>query len=169
MPPKPVAKSTKTSGSHAKKAAPKTPKQPLPLPDRLKRLFTSLCAQVEGGHFSNAIKTCDKSMVSRIMQLSTCIYQIYVVLLLDPADQDALQTKLYLLLQTEQYAAALALIDDNGNHSFERMYSLYRLHREDEVESTLSELKETGSEEDRGVIQLEAQLVSESVFFACSF
>jgi len=36
-------------------------KQPLPLPERLKRLFTSLCAQIDGGHFQNAIKTCDKS------------------------------------------------------------------------------------------------------------
>lgn len=80
--------------------------------------------------------------------------------MLDPADQDALQTKLYLLLQTEQYAAALALIDDNGEHTFERMYSSYRLHKEVEVESTLAELKETGGEEDRGVIHLEAQLVS---------
>ena len=37
------------------------PKQPLTLPERLKRLFTSLCAQIDGGHFPNAIKTCDKS------------------------------------------------------------------------------------------------------------
>ena len=84
------------------------------------------------------------------------------VLLLDPADQDALHTKLYLLLQTDQYAAALALIDDNGGNAFERMYSLYRLHREDEVEDQLNELKETSSEGDRGVMHLEAQLVSDS-------
>ncbi|KAH8088957.1 hypothetical protein BXZ70DRAFT_954983 [Cristinia sonorae] len=140
MPPKPTAKPNRQPNTSGKKAAVKTPKQPLPLPDRLKRLFTSLCAQIEGGHFTNAVKTCDK------------------ILLLDPADQDALQTKLYLLLQTEQYAAALALIEDNGENNFERMYSLYRLQREEEVESALAELKETSNEIDRGVIHLEAQL-----------
>jgi len=140
MPPKPTTSAAKPKKPNVKKLTAKTLKQPLPLPDRLKRLFTSLCAQVEGGHFANAVKTCDK------------------ILLLDPDDQDALQTKLYLLLQTEQYAAALALIDDNGDHAFERMYALYRLHREDEVVSTLAELKETSNEEDRGVIHLEAQL-----------
>jgi hypothetical protein len=33
----------------------------LSVPDQLKRLFTSLCAQIDGGHFKNAIRTCDKS------------------------------------------------------------------------------------------------------------
>ena len=89
------------------------------------------------------------------------------VLLLDPADQDALQTKLYLLLQTEQYAAALALVEDNGENAFERMYSLYRLHREDEVEATFAELKENSEESDRGALHLEAQLVS-SLSWLCS-
>ena len=51
-----AAKSSRTT---RQKAA--TPKQPLPVADRLKRLFTSLCAQLDGGHFANAIKTCDKS------------------------------------------------------------------------------------------------------------
>ena len=37
-------------------------KQPLPAQEVLKRLFTSLCAQIDGGHFANAVKTCDKSM-----------------------------------------------------------------------------------------------------------
>ncbi|TCD65981.1 hypothetical protein EIP91_001928 [Steccherinum ochraceum] len=140
MPPISTASAIKPSKSSTKKPPSKASKQPLPIPDRLKRLFTSLCAQIDGGHFVNAVKTCDK------------------ILLLDPADQNALQTKLYLLLQTEQYAAALALIDDNGENAFERMYSLYRLHKEDEVESAVAELKETSSESDRGVIHLEAQL-----------
>lgn len=39
------------------------PKPPLGIPERLNRLFTSLCAQIDGGHFNNAIKTCDKSMI----------------------------------------------------------------------------------------------------------
>ena len=40
---------------------PKT-KAPLSTTDRSQRLFTSLCAQIDGGHFKNAVKTCDKSM-----------------------------------------------------------------------------------------------------------
>ena len=71
MPPRSAAKPpTKTSAKAAhssrttrKKAA---PKQPLPVADRLKRLFTSLCAQIDGGHFANAIKTCDKSASSAL-------------------------------------------------------------------------------------------------------
>ncbi|KAJ7822538.1 hypothetical protein B0H14DRAFT_2828360 [Mycena olivaceomarginata] len=34
---------------------------PLPVPEQLKRLFKTLCAQIDGGHHSNAIKTCDKT------------------------------------------------------------------------------------------------------------
>ena len=49
---------TKAGGKQRQRT---TPKQPLPVADRLKRLFTSLCAQIDGGHFANAIKTCDKS------------------------------------------------------------------------------------------------------------
>jgi len=79
----------------------------LSIQERLKRLFTSLCAQIDGGHFNNAVKTCDK------------------ILRLDPKDADARQTKLFLLLQTEQYSAALSLIDsddDRSHHAYERAY-----------------------------------------------
>ena len=59
---KPAAKPiTKSQRAARQKAAPKAP---LPVADRLKRLFTSLCAQLDGGHFANAIKTCDKSAFS---------------------------------------------------------------------------------------------------------
>ncbi|CDO72671.1 hypothetical protein BN946_scf184985.g90 [Trametes cinnabarina] len=146
MPPKPTTakpatKNLATPGATRQKAA---HKQPLPLADRLKRLFTSLCAQIDGGHFANAIKTCDK------------------ILRLEPRDADALQTKLFLLLQTDQYAAALTMIggeDANGDvHAFEKAYSLYRLHREDEAESVLEKLKAEEQADDRGVLHLEAQL-----------
>ncbi|OSC98814.1 hypothetical protein PYCCODRAFT_1438972 [Trametes coccinea BRFM310] len=146
MPPKSSAtktatKASKNTGQTRQKAA---PKQPLPVADRLKRLFTSLCAQIDGGHFANAIKTCDK------------------ILRLEPHDPDALQTKLFLLLQTDQYAAALSMIsgeDEQGEgHAFEKAYSLYRLHREDEAESVLDKLKTQEQAEDRGVVHLEAQL-----------
>ena len=36
-------------------------KQTVPKSERLKRLYTSLCAQIDGGHYTNALKTCDKS------------------------------------------------------------------------------------------------------------
>ncbi|KAF8623393.1 hypothetical protein AX17_007431 [Amanita inopinata Kibby_2008] len=118
------------------------PKKPLPLPERLKRLFTSLCAQIDGGHFHNAIKTCDK------------------VLRLDSKDPDALQTKLFLLLQTEQYDPALELINSNEKtirFAFEKAYALYRLQRESEASQTLREIKaQRGA--DRGIIHLEAQM-----------
>jgi signal recognition particle subunit SRP72 len=71
MAPKPSATSrraTKSQASsknahshHANKRKANTPKQPAPVSERLKRLFTSLCAQIDGGHFANAVKTCDKS------------------------------------------------------------------------------------------------------------
>ncbi|KAL4079044.1 hypothetical protein J3A83DRAFT_4085447 [Scleroderma citrinum] len=112
--------------------------------ERLRRLYTSLCAQVDGGHFTNAIKTCNK------------------ILLLDfPADKDALQTKLFLLLQTEQYDEALSLIDDaNDKYSdfaFEKAYALYRLQREAEAATVLDKMKENEGDH-RGVLHLEAQL-----------
>lgn len=118
------------------------PKQPLPLPVRLKRLFTSLCAQIDGGYFHNAIKTCDK------------------ILRLDPKDADALRTKSFLLLQTEQYNAALELIDSHSEgdtYAFEKAYTLYRLQRESEASQKLDEIKAQHGG-DRGIIHLEAQM-----------
>lgn len=89
--------------------------------------------------------------------------QRVLVLRLHPADKDARQTKLFLLLQTEQYDAALSLIADSTtgdgpDYTFEEAYALYRLHREEEGATALSKIK--GSEKDhRGVLHLEAQLV----------
>ena len=81
------------------------------------------------------------------------------VLRLEPTDKDALQTKLFLLLQTEQYTAALTLAD-SAEHAFDfgRAYSLYRLHREHEAAAVLDEVKSTTGS-DRGISHLEAQLV----------
>ncbi|KAI0753567.1 hypothetical protein C8Q80DRAFT_1152911 [Daedaleopsis nitida] len=163
MPPKPSAKPTSkpttTSKNTRKKAA---PKQPLPVADRLKRLFTSLCAQIEGGHFANAIKTCDK------------------IFRLDPNDRDALQTKLFLLLQTDQYAAALAMTEalfnssgddssSDGGYEFEKAYALYRLHREGDAGKVLGVLKEGEEEVDRGVLHLEAQLAYRQGSYQAAF
>ncbi|KIM36789.1 hypothetical protein M413DRAFT_77826 [Hebeloma cylindrosporum] len=139
MPPKSNIPPTKSRWKDHKTA----PKQPLSTQERLKRLFTTLCAQIEGGHFSNAVKTCDK------------------ILRFEPNDVDARRTKLFLLLQTEQYNEALDLIDSNedqSQHSYERGYSLYRLQRESDARSLLGAIKQEKGEDDRGVIHLEAQL-----------
>ncbi|KAG1804112.1 uncharacterized protein BJ212DRAFT_1284791 [Suillus subaureus] len=142
-PPKPVpAKAGQTSSKTPSRQRHPQKQQPAPLTDRLKRLFTSLCAQVDGGHFTNAIRTCNK------------------ILRLDPSDRDALRTKLFLLLQTEQYDTALALIAEiNEQCSFERVYALYRLQREEDAAQVLKEIKSSGKEpEQRGAMHLEAQL-----------
>ncbi|KDQ20132.1 hypothetical protein BOTBODRAFT_51471 [Botryobasidium botryosum FD-172 SS1] len=145
MPPKVTRKPAPTptrKSAPSKRAAPKAPRS---IDDRLKRLFSSLSSQIDGSHFKNALKTCDK------------------ILRLSPVDEDALRTKLVLLLQLDQYGTALTLIDslaasssDPKAHSFgfERAYVLYRLHRESEADAALKEL----DTEEKGVMHLEAQL-----------
>ncbi|KAJ3520443.1 hypothetical protein NMY22_g12755 [Coprinellus aureogranulatus] len=143
MPPKQAQKPASAPTNPSKKGPNRkaTPKQPIPVPERLKRLFTSLCAQIDGGHFTNAIKTCDK------------------ILRIEPQDQDALKTKLFLLLQTEQYDNALALIEsgDQASTKFEKSYTLYRMHREPEARVVLEEVRAQESDH-RGALHLEAQL-----------
>jgi len=129
---------TQSSATSAKKKV--LPKKETSLGDRVQRLFTSLCAQIDGCHFTNAIKTCDK------------------VLRLVPDDEDAKQTKLFLLLQTERYSDALALLGTSNESSvFERAYSSYRLQRLDEAAQLLDTIKQK-PEQSRGTLHLEAQL-----------
>jgi len=153
-------KTTPASSKRSRRSKQKSPpKPPLSVPDQLKRLFTSLCAQIDGGHFKNAIRTCDKSAFTPSLCSTFISLTVTQALRLEPADKDALQTKLFLLLQTEQYAAALTLTD-SAEHAFDfgRAYSLYRLHREHEAGVVLEEIKSTvGS--NRGVNHLQAQLV----------
>lgn len=85
---------------------------------------------------------------------------------LDPKDPDALQTKSFLLLQSEQYDAALDLIDsveDKDAFAFEDAYALYRLQRELEAGQKLDEIK-TRRGADRGITHLEAQMVNNCLF-----
>jgi signal recognition particle subunit SRP72 len=88
------------------------------------------------------------------------------VLRIEPNDKDALQTKLFVLLQTEQYEAALSLIStgdksSDSEYAFERTYSLYRVQHEQEAAEGLKGLKEeNNAENERAVLHLEAQLVS---------
>jgi hypothetical protein len=110
----------------------------------------------------HAIKVCLRLLVL-FVQLSLTGATSSVIRL-EPNDHDALQTKLFLLLQKEQYDAALALINNLENatkYSFEKAYSLYRLHRESEAEAMLADIKarERAVDESRGVTHLEAQLV----------
>ncbi|EJD08253.1 uncharacterized protein FOMMEDRAFT_101709 [Fomitiporia mediterranea MF3/22] len=143
----PQAKVQKPVASQTKKSSAKpTWKKQISPEEKSKRLFRSLCAQIDGGHFKNALKTCDK------------------ILRIDAKDADALQTKLFLLLQTDQCGPALELVEslsDSASREFEKAYALYRLHRENEVAELLPRLKAsqgTDAVYDRGVLHLEAQL-----------
>lgn len=76
-----------------------------------------------------------------------------------PDDNDARQTKLFLLLQTERYSDALTLLGTaNQSSVFERAYSSYRLQHLDEAVRLLDGVKER-REQGRGALHLEAQLV----------
>jgi signal recognition particle subunit SRP72 len=77
MPTKPTKAASVAKGQGQKKPQPGTAskpkaKQPLPVPERLKKLFGSLCAQIDGGHFANAIRTCDKSGDTVVHDGSLC-------------------------------------------------------------------------------------------------
>ncbi|KZT61153.1 hypothetical protein CALCODRAFT_464531 [Calocera cornea HHB12733] len=110
------------------------------LDERVALLFTSLAAQLEGAHFRNALRNCDR------------------ILKLLPDDRDAAETKLYLLLQLEQYEQALELISAFPlDLTFERAYCLYRLHSRDEAFILLEQLRVAGTQQ-RGCEHLEAQL-----------
>jgi signal recognition particle subunit SRP72 len=136
------------------------PKKEISLGDRVQRLFTSLCAQIDGSHFTNAIKTCDKGMgFFFIRDLFDNRPFLTLVLRLVPDDEDAKQTKLFLLLQTERYNDALALLGTSNESSvFERAYSSYRLQRLDEAAQLLDTIKQK-PDQSRGTLHLEAQLV----------
>jgi signal recognition particle subunit SRP72 len=63
MPPPPAtarkAQPGKAKGRSSTRKA--TPKKPVSETETARRLFSSLCSQIDGAHFANAIKTCDKS------------------------------------------------------------------------------------------------------------
>ncbi|CAE6460007.1 unnamed protein product [Rhizoctonia solani] len=122
---------------------PAASKKPKPTEVRIKQLFGSLCAQIDGGHLANAIKTCDK------------------ILRLTPSDTDVIQTKLFLLLQTDQYARALDIVESlsggNDLKQSEKAYLLYRLHKEKEAKAIVDQAKGKGTS-DGGFAHLDAQI-----------
>jgi signal recognition particle subunit SRP72 len=83
-----------------------------------------------------------------------------LVLHLDPTSLPAFQTLLFLHLHTDDYAAALSLLDNPPaaatSLEFERAYCLYRLHREKEALGLMEKLQSDGRKEKH----LEAQIVS---------
>ncbi|KAF7782831.1 hypothetical protein Agabi119p4_2207 [Agaricus bisporus var. burnettii] len=139
-PPSATARKPQPKGKRSTRKA--TPKKPVSEAENIRRLFSSLASQIDGAHFANAIKTCDK------------ILRIY------PDDVDALSTKLFLLLQIDQYQSALAVIDgskDKSKLAFENAYALYRSHEDVGAHEATKSLKEKNPE-DRGLAHLEAQL-----------
>ena len=78
-------------------------------------------------------------------------------------DKDALQARLFLLLQAEQYDAAFAQLstaEGPESNQFEKAYILYRKHQESEAAELLSDLTQGGlGDSNRGVLHLDAQLV----------
>ncbi|KAG8899089.1 hypothetical protein FRB99_006940 [Tulasnella sp. 403] len=125
-----------TPKASGKKAGAKSPK---PVEEQLKRHFNSLSTQIDGGHFTNAIKT------------------------LDPQDKDALDTKLFLFIQTEQYESALELIKhipgtSESSHAFERAYLAYRLQKEEGAFEIVESARKEGVADGRALAQLEAQI-----------
>ena len=145
-------KTSTTSGSGRRKF---TPRPPRSAGERLPRLYRGLTDQVDEGHFANAIKTCKKS---GSYSLGQNIGVLTSVLNLDPKAETAFQTLLFLHLQTDDYASALALLDNPPSGTtldFERAYCLYRLHREQEALEILSKISSKGRKEEH----LEAQIV----------
>jgi len=89
------------------------------------------------------------------------VYNNLVVLRILPDDSEALSTKLFLLLQTDQYEAALVVIDRNKDKSklaFERAYALYRSREDDEAQRVIQSLEQQNAD-DWGLAHLKAQLV----------
>ena len=116
--------------------------------------------------FKTPSKHATKVRSTHFQSLDTPLIWHASVLRLEPKDTDALQTKLFLLSQTEQYNGALEMIDsgeDKDVYAFEKAYTLYRLQCEQEAGQILEEIK-TRRGPDRGITHLEAQMVNTCLF-----
>ena len=85
-----------------------------------------------------------------------------------PQDQDALDSKLFLLIQTERYDEALDLIKEMPGtsaeyHAFEKAYLLYRLHKEAEASEVIESARQSGNVDERALTHLEAQIVRDPI------
>ena len=130
--------------------------------DQLRRYFTSLCAQIDAGYPKNAIKTSNRSGSSASIFLWALVLSAFhTVLRILPNDVDTIRTKIFLLLQTDQYKEALSLVESSQDllGDFGKAYVLYRLHREEEAASLLSHYFQKDGAADRGALHLDAQVV----------
>ncbi|KAK4705961.1 hypothetical protein P7C70_g251, partial [Phenoliferia sp. Uapishka_3] len=141
-----MPKSTTTKpikGGREHKAA--APKAPVPVEQRLTKLYRTLHDQIQGEFLSNALKTCDK------------------ILRLASTDTLATQTKVQLLIAVDRYPAALTVLDSSSNNkdqpTLERIYCLYKTGRVAEAAEGLESLDEQVADE-RAVRLLEAQVDS---------
>jgi len=139
----PASSKKGAQGAHSKsKAPPPSPEE------KTKKYFKSLSAQIEGGHFANAVKTCDK-----IIRLAS-----------EPSDvPEALQAKVFCLLHLEKSMEALTVLDTfpcadaTEAGGIERAYAFYRLNKEPSVVLPLLDQLERPNI-GRGGMHLKAQL-----------
>ena len=153
-----------------------TPKPARPIAGRIHHLHRSLVDQINAGHLTNGIKTCRKilSLLSNEKGLPEEIKIEIEGQTITSSKQEiktnALQTLLFLLLQTDQYDVALDTIESASQSDkldFEKAYCLYRLHEEEKAKELVEKLRATeggsvGLEQEsaRRLAHLEAQVVS---------
>ena len=103
----------------------------------------------------------------RIPILPTLYLLPHLVLRLTPNDADVIQTKLFLLLQTDQYARAFEIVESissgagpsKSSKELEKAYLLYRLHKENEAREIVDQVKEKEGVSNGRCAHLEAQIV----------
>lgn len=158
------------------KRTPFTPKPARPIAGRILHLHRSLVDQINSGHLTNGIKTCRKilSLISNEKdvpeEVKIEVEGETITSTKQEIKTNALQTLLFLLLQTDQYDVALDTIESASQSDkldFEKAYCLYRLHEEDKAKESVEKLRATeggsvGLEQEsaRRLAHLEAQVVS---------
>lgn len=144
---------------------------------RIHLLHRSLLDQINAGHLSNGIKTCHKILnIVSADDAGSDSFKIdaegsTIELSKQDVKNNALQTLLFLLLQTDQYALALDTIESasqNDKLEFEKAYCLYRLHEEEKAKQLVESLRQTEGgavglehESARRLAHLEAQIVGD--------
>jgi signal recognition particle subunit SRP72 len=156
-----------------------TPKPARPIAGRIHHLHRSLVDQINAGHLTNGIKTCQKilSLLSDEKdvpeEIKIEVEGETITATKQEIKTNALQTLLFLLLQTDQYDIAMETIESASQSDkldFEKAYCLYRLHEEEKAKELVEKLRATegGSvglehESARRLAHLEAQIVSRSL------
>lgn len=169
----------KASQANASKRTAFAPKPARPIAGRIHHLHRSLVDQINAGHLTNGIKTCQK-IISLLSEGKDVPDEIVIEVdgeTITTSKQEVktntLQTLLFLLLQTDQYDRALETIESASQSDkleFEKAYCLYRLHEEEKAKELVEKLRATeggsvGLEQEsaRRLAHLEAQVVSNSL------